>query len=612
MGNGSVSRSPFLAHPISVHRFRVFGEYGFVPNLVTTKRKNDARAILVRYLFPCDATHYQVLVPSTGSLLRCRIVNLQPYNANFDPVTRRRSFMPPPERTKSRINPHHAVPRGALAARVAGQQRLPAQDINPSVLPAALLRLSSPVHEPPRNLRAARISPDAASWRLAYAKELRTHAVFGTFRSITASHLPRHARFVKPVVIFTYKFDYDGNVKGYKARLAFPGNTLRPGYHFDPGALLVYAADRDAVRLVLSIAAQQRFHLFYADHKSAFLHEMYHGPPLYLRTSTSFDGEPIDDTAAVQLHLNIYGLQQDSTTKIVHISQPHLARAFGAAVGVIYNCPAHTPYLEHCSLRAAEACEEIVDLQRFQCAVGVLRYMVNCSRPYLAVITCHLSRHLQRPTRRHWLALRQAARYVTGTLNLGLSFTAAPPVLHAQADAAYADCSDTRRSTFGFLVYQGTNLISWRTQTIKTFVSSTSEAEYITASTAARHVGWLRRLVAELEASPPQSVSLAMDNNGALAVASNTAPTRRSKYIDVKHHLLRDMTARRLIAPFFTPSKRLRADVVTKPLKRLPFLDHRAALRVSHPEHASTAAVGGILPDAGILSRVGGIITHKS
>eukprot|EP00171_Calliarthron_tuberculosum_P002586 IDg2586t1 len=230
-------------------------------------------------------------------------------------------------------------------------------------------------------------------------------------------------------------------------------------------------------------------------------------------------------------HMLEWSVHQDKETKAIHIKQPHLAWALVQAVGLQRHRSAPTPYHEKADLRAATTNEPIIDVERYQRAIGILRYLVDSTRPDLSVTACHLSRHMQTPTARHWEALRYAARYIVGTAH-----------------------------------FHGNNLVAWRTQTIKTVVSSTSDAEYIAASNAARHAGWLQRLLAELCAASPKCVPIAMGNMGALSVATNSAPTKRSKYIDIRHHILREMCARRIIAPYFTSSKHLQADAMTKPL----------------------------------------------
>ena len=675
-------RSPFRPTTGRVDRFRVFGELGYVPIMREPKKKSDARATLARYLFTLGDTHYQVIIVHNGQLLRVWRANFHPYKVERDPVSTQRSVRLPIERIQRRVNLHHAIPITALQAKV----------IAPQVRLVSNTRLPSPVSDPPRTLRAARQSPEATKWSMAYNKELQTLAAFKTFRVTRRQNVPIGATIARPVTVFTYKYDNVGAVKGHKARVSYPGNILEPGYHFDPAQLSVHAADRDSVRLVLALAAELRWDIRHVDLTSAFLHERYKGPRLFLEVPRSFDDVPPPRDTVLEVVGNMYGLQaapkryadglkehllthgykqspydphvyvretlhgvlimavtiddfavtlsnhrlyremvaalrtkyqvkdlgspshllgwctkQDPHTKAVHLCQPHLAQAFVSTLSLHRAHPSLTPYCTM-SLAPAKTDEAIVNVKLFQRALGMLRYLVDSTRPDLAVATCILSRHIQHPTRRHWAALRQVGRYIQGTINHGLLYkndaatkwptsTELPQKLRlrAQSDAAFADCSDSRRSTYGFLVMLGPHLISWRTATIKTVVTSTCSAEYIAASNAARHATWLSSLLCELLQKERPPLSLAMDNTGAIAVARKTSPTKRSKYIDVHYHVLRDLTERKLIAPHHVASRQLEADIMTKPLRLEPFTRHRASLRIAPPWPHRPEAVGGII-----------------
>ena len=73
------------------------------------------------------------------------------------------------------------------------------------------------------------------------------------------------------MVTFTYKYDKKGNVIGRKARFSYPGNRLALGYDYDNTNIAVYAADRDAVRLMLAMAPNKALRLKHIDLESAFL-----------------------------------------------------------------------------------------------------------------------------------------------------------------------------------------------------------------------------------------------------------------------------------------------------------------------------------------------------
>lgn len=82
-------RSLYKRMDVTVNHFRAFGEYGFKPVLATLKKKHDDRSMLVRYLFQCENSHYQVIVPS---LYACFAVGSRTFSHKIRPPTRRRTF----------------------------------------------------------------------------------------------------------------------------------------------------------------------------------------------------------------------------------------------------------------------------------------------------------------------------------------------------------------------------------------------------------------------------------------------------------------------------------------------------------------------------------------
>ncbi|GFS29102.1 hypothetical protein Acr_00g0005400 [Actinidia rufa] len=77
--------------------------------------------------------------------------------------------------------------------------------------------------------------------------------------------------------------------------------------------------------------------------------------------------------------------------------------------------------------------------------------------------------------------------YVKGTLHFGLSFNVSSSTsITAYFDIDWAGCPDTRRSTLGYSIYLGDNLVSWSAKKQPTVCRSSCESEYrALASTAA-------------------------------------------------------------------------------------------------------------------------------
>jgi hypothetical protein len=65
------------------------------------------------------------------------------------------------------------------------------------------------------------------------------------------------------------------------------------------------------------------------------------------------------------------------------------------------------------------------------------------------------------PTTIHLAAAKRILRYIRGTLFHGVAFIPGPLHLSAFTDADWAGDPDDRRSTSGYLVYLGSNPITW-------------------------------------------------------------------------------------------------------------------------------------------------------
>jgi hypothetical protein len=66
------------------------------------------------------------------------------------------------------------------------------------------------------------------------------------------------------------------------------------------------------------------------------------------------------------------------------------------------------------------------------------------------------------PTEDHFHALKRILRYIEGIVHYGLQLQKqSTHELLAYSNADWAGCPDTRRSTTGYAIFLGSNLISW-------------------------------------------------------------------------------------------------------------------------------------------------------
>ncbi|KAJ9566120.1 hypothetical protein OSB04_002086 [Centaurea solstitialis] len=116
--------------------------------------------------------------------------------------------------------------------------------------------------------------------------------------------------------------------------------------------------------------------------------------------------------------------------------------------------------------------EPVPDPTLYRSLAGALQYL-TFTRPDIAYAVQQVCLFMHDPRLPHLNALKRILRYLKGTLSHGLHLKAsAVDRLVAYSDADWAGCPNTRRSTSGFCVYLGDNLVSWssKRQLIMSFV----------------------------------------------------------------------------------------------------------------------------------------------
>ncbi|KAI5415226.1 hypothetical protein KIW84_040608 [Lathyrus oleraceus] len=115
-----------------------------------------------------------------------------------------------------------------------------------------------------------------------------------------------------------------------------------------------------------------------------------------------------------------------------------------------------------------------------------------------------------------------------------------------------------------------------------TVANSTTEAEYIAASSAAKKVVWIKKFISELGIVPSivGPIGLYYDNNGVIAQAKEPRSHQRSKHILKRYHLIREIIDRGDVKICRVPTLDNIADPLTKPLAQQKHDDHTRSMGI--------------------------------
>lgn len=174
------------------------------------------------------------------------------------------------------------------------------------------------------------------------------------------------------------------------------------------------------------------------------------------------------------------------------------------------------------------------------------------------------------------MAVKRILRYVTSIVNLGLRINmSSSSLVSAFSDEDWAGSVDDRRSTGGFVVYWGSNLVSWSARKQATVSRSSTEAEYKAVANATAEVMWIQTLLKEIGIDSPPCARLWCDNMGATYLSVNHVFHARTKHIEVDYHFIKERVASKQLEIRFISLGDQEVDGFTKSLPVQQFQNFR-------------------------------------
>ncbi|RZB60244.1 Retrovirus-related Pol polyprotein from transposon RE1 [Glycine soja] len=231
------------------------------------------------------------------------------------------------------------------------------------------------------------------------------------------------------------------------------------------------------------------------------------------------------------------------------------------------NCrPVESPMDPNLKLMVDQS-EVYLDPERYRRLVGKLIYL-TITRPDISFAVGVVSQFMQNPHLDHWNAVMRILRYVKKTPGQGLLYEdKGKTQLWGYCDADWAGCPMDRRSTSGYCVFIGGNLISWKSKKQTVVARSSAQAEYWSMAMVTCELMWIKQFLQELRFCEELQMKLYCDNQAALHIVSNPVFHERTKHIEIDCHFIREKLLSKEIVTEFIGSNDQPTNILTKSLR---------------------------------------------
>ncbi|GKE81298.1 ribonuclease H-like domain-containing protein, partial [Tanacetum coccineum] len=144
-------------------------------------------------------------------------------------------------------------------------------------------------------------------------------------------------------------------------------------------------------------------------------------------------------------------------------------------------------------------------------------------------------------------------------------------------------CPTTRRSTSGYCVFLGNNILSWSSKRQPMLSRSSNKAEYHGVANVVAETSCLRNLLRELHIPLSSATFTYCDNVNAVYLSCNLVQHQRTKHIEINIHFIQDLVVAGQVCVFHVPSRYQYAYIFTKGLPPALFEEFRSSLSIRCP-----------------------------
>jgi hypothetical protein len=232
--------------------------------------------------------------------------------------------------------------------------------------------------------------------------------------------------------------------------------------------------------------------------------------------------------------------------------------------------PLSTPIDPNIPLTMAQSPSTLAEIAKmrnipYREAVGSLMYASMGTRPDITFATSTVAQFLENPGMAHWEAVKRIFRYLKGTKEMRLVYGDEERDLQGWVDADGAS-QDHSRAISGYVFMVDGGAVLWSSKKQELVTLSTTEAEYVAQTHAAKEAVWLCHLFGELFPVINKPTDLHSDSQSAIALGIGGHYHARTKHIDIRYHFIRYIIEAGSIKLIYCPTDQQTADTLTKAL----------------------------------------------
>ncbi|GJU08319.1 ribonuclease H-like domain, reverse transcriptase, RNA-dependent DNA polymerase [Tanacetum coccineum] len=405
--------------------------------------------------------------------------------------------------------------------------------------------------------------------------------------------LPKGHKAIGLKWVFKTKKDANGNIIKHKARLVAKGYIQQHGIDFEE--VFAPVARMETIRLLLAIAANNKWEVHHLDIKSAFLHGDLK-EEVYVTQPEGFIKRQ-DNGKVYRLIKALYGLRQAPHDLIITGTPKKEIDKFKAQMEEKFKMSDLGLLAYYLGIEVTQTNGDI-SIKQSAYASKILKEarMIDCNETLILMdpgtrLTKITEGTMVNST--EYRSLIGCLRYLLytrpdlRTKDYGITYKHnGGNKIHGYIDSSYRVNTQEGKGTTGIIFYYGETPIRWTTQKQAIVALSSCELEFIAATVAATQALWLKRLLSKLTHSQEEKVTIQVNNKSAIALMKNLVFHGRSKHIDMKYHFIRECVEKEDIQVEFINGEYQKADILKRALPKIKFLTMRQLIRLKDLRHS--------------------------